>query len=141
MVCGWYHLDIIWISPTYHPNIIQISSIYYTYHPNIIHISSRYHPHIVQISFFTTPQLGEKSSFNPYMARLLPVKTPFLNSIKTPLLIIQILIKYHPEIIQKPSGYHLVDIDFYSPPTWWKVEFQSRYSTTIAGENFTFKLY
>ena len=83
MICGWYHLDAI-----------------------THHISSRYHPHIVQISYFTTPQLCEKSSYNPYMARLLPMKTPLLNSIKTPHLIVQILPKYHPEIIQKLSKNH-----------------------------------
>jgi len=82
MICRWYHLDA------------------------ITHISSRYHPHIVQISYFTTPQLCKKSSFNPYILRLLPMKTPLLNSIKTPLLIIQILPKYHPEIIQKSSRNH-----------------------------------
>ena len=83
MICGWYEMWIVQISSTFHPDIIQISS---TYHLDIIHISSRYHPHIVQISYFTTPQHGEKSKFNPYMARLLPAKTPLLNSIKTPLL-------------------------------------------------------
>ena len=106
--------DFIQLSPTYQPHIIHISS---TYHPDITHISSRYHPHIIQISptyrpnitqwiFFPTPQLGEKLGLNPYMAQLLPVKTPLLNSIKTPLLIIQILPKYHPEIIQKSSRNH-----------------------------------
>ena len=45
---------------------------------------SVYHPHIIQIS--PRYQLGENSSFNPDMARLLPVKTPLWNSIKTPLL-------------------------------------------------------
>ena len=100
-----YHPHIIHISSTYHPHFIQILSRFYphiiqisfiyhpdithissTCHPDITHISSRYHPHIVQISYFSTHQLGEKSSFNPYMARLLPVKTALLNSIKTPLL-------------------------------------------------------
>ena len=106
--------DFIQMSPTYQPHIIHISS---TYHPDITHISSRYHPHIIQISptyrlnitwsiFFPTPQLGEKLSFNPYMAQPVPVKTPLLNLIKTPLLIIQILPKYHSEIIQKSSIYH-----------------------------------
>ena len=96
---------------------MQISSIFHLDITHIsIHISSRYHPHIIQISptyrpnitrsiFFTTPQLGEKSSLNPDLAQLLPVKTPLLNSIKTPL-IIQILPKYHPEITQKSSRYH-----------------------------------
>ena len=60
------------------------------------------------------------------MAKLLQKKTPLWNSIKTPLLIIQILPKYHPEIIQKSSKnppeiiqkssrYHSVDIHFYNP--------------------------
>jgi len=53
----------------------------------IIQKSPRNHPDIIQSSsIFTTPQLGEKSSFPPDMARLLQVKTPLLNSIKTPLL-------------------------------------------------------
>ena len=57
------------------------------YHPNNIQKSSRNHLDIIQsTSVFTTPQLGEKSSFNPDMAWLLQVKTPLLNSIKTPLL-------------------------------------------------------
>ena len=73
----WVHkLDLnstVWIPvlpPTYHPNIVQISS---RYHPNIIQISPRY-------------QLGENLSFNPDMVWLLPVKTSLWNSIKTPLL-------------------------------------------------------
>ena len=57
------------------------------YHPNIIQKSSRNHPKIIQsTSIFTTPQLGEKSSFHPVIARLLQVNFPLLNSIKTPLL-------------------------------------------------------
>ena len=71
-------------SSRYYPNIIQISS---RNHPEIIQKSSRNHLKIIQsTSIFTTPQLGEKSSFHPDMARLLQVKTPLLNSIKTPLL-------------------------------------------------------
>jgi len=128
ILCGWYLDDmwVIWnvddivqISSTFHPDSIQISS---TYHPDIIHISSRYHPHIVQISYFTTPQLGEKSSFNPYMARLLPTKTPLLNSIKTPLLssryypnIIQKSSRNHPDIIQKSSRNHLGEKSSFNP--------------------------
>ena len=107
VISSSYHPHINHISSTYHPHIIQISP---TYHPDIIHISSRYHPHIVQISpsgyFFQPPKLHEKLSFNPYMAQLLQVKIPLLNSIKTPLLIIQTLPKYHPEIIQKSSRNH-----------------------------------
>ena len=113
MICGWYHLDIIQISPTYYPNITNISSIYYphiiqisptfTFHPNIIHISPTYRPNITRSIFFTSPQLDEKSSFNPNMARLLQKKTPLWNLIKTPLLIIQILPKYRPNIKNKPE--------------------------------------
>ena len=99
MICVWY-LDDMWlIWNVDRPDIIQISS---TYHLDIIHISYRFHPHIVQISYFTTPQLGEKSSFNPYMAWLLPAKTPLLNSIKTPLL----SSRYYPNTIQKSSRNH-----------------------------------
>jgi len=83
--------------------ITHISSIY---HPHIIHISHTYRPNITQSIFFTTPQLDKKSSFYPDMARLLQEKTPLWNSIKTPLLIIQILPKYHQNIIQKSSRNH-----------------------------------
>ena len=144
VISGWYVGDIIQISPTHHPDITHISSKYHphiiqispTYHPDIIHISPTYRPSITWSIFFTTPQLGEKSSFNPDMARLLQKKTPLWNSIKTPLLIIQILPKYHPNNIQKSSRnhpdiihissryhphiiqisskYHPVNIDFYS---------------------------
>ena len=76
---------------------LLISQILTKYHPEIIQKSSRNQQEIIQIS--SRCHLGEKSSFNPCMARLLPVKTPLLNSIKTPLLIIQILPRYHPEII------------------------------------------
>ena len=48
------------------------------------HISPKSHPNIIQIS--PKYQLGKNSSFNPDIARLLPVKTPLWNSIKTPLL-------------------------------------------------------
>ena len=166
----WGYLDDMWaISSRYHPHIIQLSKyhphiihmICGWYHPDIIHILyilskiihilPTYRPNITQSIFLTTFQLDEKSTFNPDMARLLQKKTPLWNSIKTPLFIIQILPKYHPniiqksprnhpEIIQKSSKNHPVDIDFYNPPTWWKVEFSSRYGTTIAGENSTFKL-
>ena len=110
MICGWFHPVITPISTTYHPHIIHISSRYHphiiqissTYHPDITHVLSKYHP----VDIFPTPQLGENLSFNPYMAQLLQVKIPLLNSIKTPLLIIQTLPKYHPEIIQKSSRNH-----------------------------------
>ena len=109
-ISSWYHLHIIQtsphiiqISPIYHPDITHISP---TYHPHIIQISPTYHPHIIQLILFTTPKLGEKSSFNPDMARLLQAKTPLWNSIKTLHLIIQILPKYHPNIIQKSPRYH-----------------------------------
>ena len=134
MVCGWYHLDITHIASKYHPYIIHM--ICGWYHPDIIHILyilskiihilPTYRPNITQSIFLTTFQLDEKSTFNPDMARLLQKKTPLWNSIKTPLFIIQILPKYHPniiqksprnhpEIIQKSSRYHPVDIDFYNP--------------------------
>ena len=74
-----------------------------TYHPDIIHISPTYRPNITRSIFFTSPQLDEKSSFNPNMARLLQKKTPLWNLIKTPLLIIQILPKYRPNIKNKPE--------------------------------------
>ena len=118
--------DIIWISSRYHPHIVHISAIYHparyihilqklskyhqnnsqispTFHPNIIHISPTYRPNITRSIFFTSPQLDEKSSFNPNMARLLQKKTPLWNLIKTPLLIIQILPKYRPNIKNKPE--------------------------------------
>ena len=116
VISGWYvgdviHSDITHKSSTYHLNITHISR----YHPHIIQISTTYHPVVTQISskyhpvdIFYNPPTWKKVSFNPYMARLLPVKTPLLNSIKTPLLIIQISSRYHPEIIQISS--------------WWKVE-------------------
>ena len=107
-----YHLDIVQISPTYHRNIIRISPTYHrnlirispTYHRNIIRISPTYHPKIRSI-YFTTPHLMKRLV-------LTQICNGEINSIKTPLLIIQILLKYHPEIIQN----HPVDIDFYNPP-------------------------
>ena len=115
VISSRYHLNITHISSTFHPGIIQISPMHNiqissTYYPDITHISSKYHQHIVQISpgqYFLKPSNLVKSRvLTPYMARLLPVKTPLLNSMKTPLLIIQILPNYHPEIIQKSSRYH-----------------------------------
>ena len=56
-------------SSRYYPNIIQISS---RNHQEIIKKSSKNHPDIIQsTSVFTTPQLGEKSSYISDMARLL----------------------------------------------------------------------
>ena len=55
------------------------------YHPHIFQISPTYHPDNIQISS-SRHQFLQKSSFHPDMARLLQVKTPLPNSIKTPLL-------------------------------------------------------
>ena len=152
VVSGWYVGDIIWmisvwISYTYHLDLIHISSRNHTHisskfhpriieispsnHPYIAHISSRNNPnitHIIQILpmhvskmlptchpnithsiFFTTPQLDEKSSFNPDMARLLQKKLHFLSSRYYPN-IIQISSGNHPEIIQISSRNHHPDI-------------------------------
>ena len=152
VISGWYVGDIIQISTKYHPKITHISSRYhpyinYTYRPNITHISHKYHRYITHISsknhpvnFFYNPPLDEKTSFNPNMEQ----KTPLYYPIKTLLLIIQILPKYHPEIIQKSSSNHTEIIQkssswhrFLQPPTCWKVKFKARYGMTIAGENST----
>ena len=142
VISSRYHLDITHISSRYHPYITNISS---RYPPNIIHIPPTYRSNITRSIFFTTPQLGEKLSFNPDMARLLQKKTPLWNSIKTPLLIIQILPKYHPNIIQISSRNHpeinqkssknhpeIIQISssrhqFLQPPTWWKVQIWHNY--------------
>ena len=80
VISGWHVGDIIQISSICHPHISP------KYHQHIIQISSIYHP----VDIFYSPPTWWKSSFNPDMARL-----------AIPLLIIQILPKYHPNIIQK----------------------------------------
>ena len=134
VICGWYHSDIthahiIQISPTYHPDIIHISPTHIqispTYHPNIIHItqiSSKYPP--VDI-FYNTPTKWKD------MARLFQKKLHFEIRLKLHFSssryysnIIQISSRNHPNPNHPESSrYHSVDIDFYNPPTWWKVEF------------------
>ena len=170
VISGWYMGDIIWISPTYHPDgithmspyithisrnhpyithIIQISP---TYHQNIIHISPTYRINITQSIFFNPPTWWKVKFYGTTIAEK---KTPLWNSIKTPLLIIQILPKYHPNIIRKSSKnhpkiiqksfrYHPVIIQstsiFTTPQLGEKSSFHPRYGMNIAGKNFTFKL-
>ena len=145
MISSRYHSHIIQITPTYYPFITHISSRYHLYITNLIQISPTYHSNIIRVSptygpnitrYFLQPHNLMKSRvltqiWHTYCRK----KTPLWNLIITPLLIIQILPKYYPKIIQKSSRYHPVDINFYNPPTWWKVEFSSRYGTTFAGEN------
>ena len=63
--------------PTYHPNIIQISS---KYHPNIIQISSKYHPNIIQISFKYHPNITQISSkYHPDITQISSRYHPDIN--------------------------------------------------------------
>ena len=138
VISGGYVGDIIQISRThilskYHPHIIQISFIYHPhiskYHPHIIQISSispKYRPNIPRSIFFTTPQLNEKIWHGYFKKKLhfeIRLKLHFSSS-RYYSNIIQISSRNHPNPNHPESSrYHSVDIDFYNPPTWWKVEF------------------
>ena len=81
-------LKLFFLSSRNYPNIIQIS---FKYHPEIIQKSSRNHPEITQKSssrhrFLQPPNFVKSRVLTQILARLLLVKTPLLNSIKTPLL-------------------------------------------------------
>ena len=148
MISSRYHSHIIQITPTYYPFITHISSRYHLYITNLIQISPTYHSNIIRVSptygpnitrYFLQPHNLMKSRvltqiWHTYCRK----KTPLWNLIITPLLIIQILPKYYPEIIQKSSRNHPEIIQKSSRNRPDIIQSTSIFTTPQLGEKLSF---